>query len=142
MIDIKNKTIEEINCDIKQKTNQLEYYIDIKYKNWLSTQPKAVVYDKETTEGGLKRENKFEMYVVKNEEVDPLIEELQNEIYRLTRYVEKELERIGELKPLAKTMIEMKGQGKKQEEIAEFTKYSVRQVQRILKNYYNKRNVS
>ena len=115
--------------------------MDIKYKNWLSTQPKAMVYDKEATQGGVKRENKFESYVIKNEEVDPIINELKEEIYRLTRYVEKELERIGELKPLTKIMVEMKEQGKKQEQIAESTRYSVRQVQRILKNFYNKRNI-
>ena len=54
---------------------------------------------------------------------------------------EKELERIGEMKPLVKIMVELKQQGKTQQEIAEQTKYSVRQVQRILKKYYNTVNI-
>ena len=140
MIDIKNKTIEEINSEIKHKMNELEYYLDIKYKNWLSTQPKATDYSKENVQGG-SRANKFEAYLIKDESVDKQIEDLQNEIYRLTRYVEKELARIGELKPLTKIMVELKEQGKTQQEIAENTKYSVRQVQRILKKYYTTRNI-
>lgn len=140
MIDIKNKTIEEINSEIKHKTNELEYYLDIKYKNWLSTQPKATDCSKENVQGG-SRANKFEAYLIKDESVDKQIEDLQNEIYRLTRYVEKELARIGELKPLIKIMVELKEQGKTQQEIAENTKYSVRQVQRILKKYYTTRNI-
>ena len=137
---IKNKSIKEINNDIKHLSNQLDYYLDIKYKNWLSTQPKSIDYAKDNTQGG-SRVNKFEAYLIKDEMIDPDINELQNEIFRLTRYVERELERIGELEPLAKTICELRSENNKWEKISEITQYSIRQCQRIYKRCTNTRNI-
>lgn len=140
--DLEGKTIKDINNQILFLENRLEYYLDKKAKAFDLTQPKAVVYDKETTEGGLKRENKFECYVISNEELDPIIDFIQNEICRLVKFVNKELLRIEKYEPLKKQIIELREIDKlKWQDISRITDYCESQCRNIYRDYKKKRNI-
>jgi len=135
-------TIREINNAIRHLTNQLEYYLERKAKAWANTQPRSSFNYDEPVKGGKTRENSFERYVITNEEVDPLIDEIQDNILDLSKYVEKELQRIGEYEPLMQEIIKCREiQRLTWEQTAIKTSYSVSQCRRIYKMYMNKRDI-
>lgn len=138
---IEELTIKEANDRIKKLENTLELLLNRKELLFTETQPKAVDTTKEKTTGG-KREDIILQYLIEcdEEELDKAIENVQHEIFNLSKYVEAELKRIGEYEPLKAKIIELRqtttlGWDK----IAEATNYSERQCRRIYKNYIEKR---
>lgn len=146
VIDITNMTIQEINSKIKKLNNQLNYYLGKKKKEFDKTQPSAVRLTGDKVKGG-RYENNIEMYVeYKNDVLDPFIDNIQDEIYRLTRYVEDELERTGEYELLALKIIDLRDNKVNNRQltwndIAEKVSYCERQCRRIYKRYKGKRNI-
>jgi len=141
MYDLSKMSIKDINNEIAHLTNQLDYYLEKKGRAWVNTQPKSLSnYDEPINSG--KRENKFDCYVITCEELDPEIDYLQDEILSLSKYVEKELKRIGEYEPLMQEIIKCKElQHLTWEQTAIKTSYSVSQCRRIYKSYINKRDI-
>jgi hypothetical protein len=134
-------TIREINNRIAMLENALEFWLDKKIKAFERTQPKTSDLSKEPVKGGMV-ENKSDTYLIKCEELDIKINELQDDIFCLMRYVEKELERIGAYDPLMKKIIELKeNTDMTWEKIGEYVHYSERQCRRIYSKYKGTRNV-
>lgn len=141
IIDIRNMTINQINSEIKRLENQLNYLLDEKEVAFNQTQPKATDYSKEVFTGGT-REDKFEKYTIKIEELDTMIDEVHTQKYNLVRYVENELVRIGEYDPLMRKIIELKEvYNLTWRKVSESTNYSESQCRRIYRKYKNQRNI-
>ena len=141
IIDIASMTIRDIDNEIKRLENQRDYYVDKKQKAVDKTQPQAVNYDKVNVNGG-KREDKFISYLIECEDYDCFIDNIQDEIFRLTRFVDKELKRIGEYDPLMQDIIKAKEQlSLTWENVSLSVGYSVSQCRRIYKKYKNQRDI-
>ena len=135
MLDITNMTIVEINSVITKLENDLQYYLNKKEDAYQSMMPKAVVYDKEAVEGGI-RTDKYGKFIITIDECDNRITTIQNELNRLNTYICNELKRLNEYEPLKKKIIELRETEKKKwDRIAFLTNYSERQCRRIYKQY-------
>jgi RNA processing factor Prp31 len=142
VIDINNMTISEINNEIKRLDNKLYYWLDEKERAFEKTQPKASDIAGERVQGGTTREDKNLCYIIKNEDIDKKINDIQQQIFHLTKYVENELKRIGEYDPLMKKIVELREtQDMTWNKIAQATNYSDSQCKKIYRKYKNERNV-
>jgi predicted nucleic acid-binding Zn-ribbon protein len=141
MIDAPNMTIAEINKKIKDLNNDLDLYLTIKAKEFEKTQPKAVDITNERVDGGVTIDKNLS-YVITLEELNIKIDNIQDKISYLTKYVENRLKIIGEYEPLKKKIIELRENHKmKWENIAEATNYSESQVRKIYKKYIGRRDI-
>jgi hypothetical protein len=139
--DISNMTITDINNEIKKLENQLIYWLNRKEQIFNLTQPQVTDFTKEKVKGNT-REDKFASYVIKNEVIDPHIEEIQNEIEALATYIDSELERIEEYDPLMRQIIKLKEVDKLiWNDIAIKVNYSERQCRRIYIKWKKQRNI-
>lgn len=141
IIDAPNMTIAEINKKIKDLNNDLDLYLTIKAKEFEKTQPKAVDITNERVDGGVTIDKNLS-YVITLEELNIKIDNIQDKISYLTKYVENRLKIIGEYEPLKKKIIELRENHKmKWENIAEATNYSESQVRKIYKKYIGRRDI-
>lgn len=143
IIDVSNITINEINNEIRKLANKLEYWLDVKEKMFSKTQPKSIEIKDESIEGGL-RTDRFASYVIECEEkeIDAKINEIQDKISILTKYVEKELLRAGEYGKVEEQVITLRDVHKKKWRVIEKeTNYSERQCIRIYQKYHSKRYI-
>lgn len=132
-MNLNDLSIRDINNNIIKLENQLQYWVDIKFKAFERTQPQSLDLLKDKTGGGI-AENKTDTYLIICEDADYYISNLENEIIRLTKYVENELRRLETYNPLLKKIIELRDEkDMKWEDIANYVHYSVRQCQRIYK---------
>jgi hypothetical protein len=141
IIDAPNMTIADINKKIKELNNKLDLYLTIKEKEFEKTQPKSVDITNEKVDGGI-IENKSLSYMITLEELDRIMDNIQDKINYLTKYVENQLKIIGEYEPLMKKIIELRENHKmKWKDIAEATNYCESQCRNIYKKYIRKRNI-
>jgi len=105
--EIEEISILDINRKLKNVECDLEYYLHQKERSFNRTQPKPVDITKEPTQGG-KRENKFDNYVIKNEELDPMIDLLQDERIALEKLLISKLQASGEYAVILQTLIGLK----------------------------------
>ena len=139
-------TIKDANCRINEIDNQLEYYLNKKERYYSRTQPQATKITGEIA--GTAREDKFFSYALACEEVDPIIDELQNEKQDLLKFIEKELIRLNKYNELEKLVIYYKEQYiPKREEymtwyfISKKVHASESTCRRIYRKYKNRRNI-
>ena len=91
--DLLNMSITQLKSKIEELNNNLNYLLEKKEQAFLMTQPKARQLKEICVVGGT-RENLYDKYVIKNEQLDPAIEFVQDEIKLLEDYLNRELERI------------------------------------------------
>ena len=143
VIDINNMTINEINNEIWKLENKREYWLREKERLFDKTQPTSIEIKEESIQGGL-RTDRFAAYVIEcdDKEIEKKLTETQDQINHLTRYVESELERIGQYEPLMKRIVELREVQKMTwRNISEVTHYSETQCRRIYRKYKNERDV-
>ena len=141
-MEIENKTIYEINSEIQKLENKLNFYLSKKDMLSRLVMPKSVDYSKEIVDGGIKNDNILE-YVIRKEEIDHRINEIQNEMFILVDYVEAELQRMKEYNEIEERIIYYREcLNMKWEDIANKVYYSKMQCHRIYKKYLKKRDIS
>nr|DAT84170.1 MAG TPA: Protein of unknown function (DUF722) [Caudoviricetes sp.] len=133
-------SITKIKSKIEELNNKLDFYLSKKEQSFNMTQPKSSKLKDINVSGG-QRVNLFEKYVMTNEELDPIIEFLQDEIRLLESYLSKELKRIGEYSEWEQKIIYLREKGNTWLYIAFNTPFSKSTCQRIYRNYKRKRNV-
>lgn len=104
----KELTIKDANNKIEKIDNQLEYYLNKKERAFDKTQPKPTDI-RENIHGTSRVDANFE-YVTICEELDPIIDQLQNEKQELLNFVEKELQRLGKYREIEQLIIYFKEQ--------------------------------
>ena len=138
--DLTSMSITDIKSRIEELNNNLEYLLNKKEQAYLMTQPKSTKLKAIQVSGG-KRENLYEKYVIKNEELDPAIDFLQDEIRMLEDYLNKELERINKYDEWEQKVIYLRESGKTWLYIACNTPFSVSTCQRIYRRFNGKREI-
>lgn len=138
--EIDNMNILEIKSRIEELNNKLEFFLNKKEQAFELTQPKAKELKAVMVDGG-SRTNLFDKYVMVDEELDPIIDFLQEEINLCELYLKKELERINKYDEWEQKVIFMKQEGKTWLYIACNTPFSVRTCQRIYRKYLKKRDI-
>ena len=134
-------TIREAEMKLKSKQNELEYWINKKTIALESVQLKSIKYDSERVDGGL-RVDKYKYLDQSIDEIDPIIDTLNKEIYNLEKYIDNQLKLIGEYEPLkAKIIMLREKQHLTWDKISEATHYSRRQCINIYSTYLQKRYV-
>lgn len=137
-MELEKMTIRDINNKIFNLENQLAYWQDAKFRAFDKTQPQSFDLTKSKIGGG-EITNKNDIYLITCETADGHIILIKEEIYRLSKYVENELKRMGEYEPLMRTIIELREIEKLPWfKISEKTNYSERQCRRIYKKYKKK----
>lgn len=140
-MEIENKTIYEINSEIKKLDNQLNYYLQKKELLGSLVLPKSIDYSKEIVEGGKRSDNMLE-YLIKKEDLDYKIRNIQDEMFNLIDYVEKELQRMKEYNEIEERIIYYREcRQMKWDDIADKVYYSKMQCRRIYKKYLQKREI-
>lgn len=138
--DITKLSITDIKSKIEEANNNLEYLLEKKEQAYLLTQPKAKQLKEICVSGGT-RESIYEKYVIKNEQLDPAIEFLQEEIALLEKFLNKELARINKYDEWEQKVIYLKESGNTWLYIACNTPFSIRTCQRIYKRHINQRSI-
>lgn len=131
-------TIKEANKELKQKQNELDYWLNKKELIIQDMLPKATKYSEERVNGG-KRTDKFKHLDFAIDEVDPIINRIQEEIKILNQYIEESLKIVGEYEPLERKIIMLRSEYKMRwQDISIAVNYSERQCQRIYDKYYKR----
>ena len=138
--ELLNMSITQLKSKIEELNNNLNYLLEKKEQAFLMTQPKARQLKEICVVGGT-RENLYDKYVIKNEQLDPAIEFVQDEIKLLEDYLNRELERINKYDEWEQKVIYLRDTGKTWLYIACNTPFSIRTCQRIYKNYTGKRTI-
>jgi hypothetical protein len=144
--NIEEISILDINRKLKSIEADLEYYLLKKENAFNKTQPTPVDITKEPTQGG-KRENKFDKYVITNEELDPIIDLIQKEKRALENLLENKLKSTGEYKVIIQVLIGLKERhyswARVDKEYISTGKLpvSLTTCRNLLRKYLNKRNV-
>ena len=132
--------LKSANIRVKQLENLLEMYIEEKNKAFNKMQPKSVNLNCELVDGGI-REDKYINYLIKVDQLTNIITEINEVIFLLRKYIEKELTILGEYEPLERKIMELRDkENKKWKDIAEATYFSERHCQRIY-DKYSKRKI-
>ncbi len=139
--NIDNISIQEIKSRIEELNNKLEFFLNKKEQVFELTQPKAKELKAIMVEGG-SRTNLFDKYVMVDEELDPIIDFLQEEINLCELYLKKELERINKYDEWEQKVILMRQEGQTWLYIACNTPFSIRTCQRIYRKYLSRRDIS
>jgi hypothetical protein len=138
--ELLNMSITQLKSKIEELNNNLNYLLEKKEQAFLMTQPKARQLKEICVVGGT-RENLYDKYVIKNEQLDPAIEFVQDEIKLLEDYLNRELERINKYDEWEQKVIYLRDTGKTWLYIACNTPFSIRTCQRIYKKYTGKRTI-
>ena len=129
----------------KSKREQLENELDLRLKEkeliFNKTQPKSKELIGEVVNGGNKRVDKFANYVIKDEELDNIIDLLQEEIKIYDEYICKELERLNKYNEWEQKVIMYRESKNSWLWIACHTPFSISTCKRIYRKYKNVRNV-
>jgi len=107
--EIIDLTIREANDKLMHLENLLEYWLSEKEIAFSNTQPRSPNLTAKSVGGGQK-ENKVLKYLIVCEvkEIDEKIEFIQNQITNVTKYVGRELKRLGEYDPIVKKIVELR----------------------------------
>ncbi len=105
VIDI---TIREANDKIKHLENLYEYWLNEKERAFENTQPKANDMMNEMVQGGTTREDRNIGYLIRVEEIDKNLAEINKEKSNLLDYVANEVKRIGKEEPITRQIVEMR----------------------------------
>ena len=138
--ELLNMSVTQLKSKIEELNNNLNYLLEKKQQAFNLTQPKARQLKEICVVGGT-RENLYDKYVIKNEELDPAINFVQEEITLLEKYLNKELERINKYDEWEQKVIYYRDTGKTWLFIACNTPFSVRTCQRIYRRYAGKREI-
>lgn len=107
-MNVKELTIKEANNRIEYIDNQLDYYLNKKEQAFNKTQPKATSITDDIK--GTNAVDKNMEYVIVCEELDPIIDNLQEEKKLLLDFIDKELIRLKKYKELEQLVIYYKEQ--------------------------------
>ena len=107
-MNVKELTIKEANNRIEHIDNQLDYYLNKKEQAFNKTQPKATNITDDVK--GTNVVDKNMEYVIVCEELDPIIDNLQEEKKLLLDFIDKELIRLKKYKELEQLVIYYKEQ--------------------------------
>ena len=140
MIVNKHLTIKEAHNEIIKLENELDLYLTKKKINFVKTQPASSKFKDIVTSRTNAIFDKFNHYVIKDEELDTKIYSLQESILGYQEYIVKEMKRISEIEPFKLKVYELRediefirehNRKRTWLEIAELTNYSDRQAHRI-----------